>query len=156
MYLVAAGVLQTLSSAFSLPNRSWPHASAAEPGFTSSDRPRPSTPRTNLFAFSASSSQRGYAKKHETLLRALLLVMTIKCTGGETGEYFELAMPENLTSDLGSVSKLMSEVNSKDFPRVFEELLEQVHDFGSLFMEFGSSKNNRTKSQLNIVSVRRN
>ena len=45
--------------------------------------------------------------------------MTIKCTGGETGEYVELAMPKNLTSDLPSVSKLMSQKNFKRFSLEF-------------------------------------
>ncbi len=83
----------------------------------------------------------GIDRTARRLLRALLLVMTIKATGEETAEYIRLAMPDNLTDDLFAVSELVSEVSSEDFPEQFQILLQQVHDFGSICMNFGKEEN---------------
>jgi len=69
--------------------------------------------------------------------------MTIKGTEEESAEYIKLVMSENLTGDLKAVSELMTDVGTEDFPQRFQDLLQQVHDFGSLCMNFGSDTNTR-------------
>lgn len=75
------------------------------------------------------------------LLKALLLVMTIEGTDEETAEYIRLAMPDHLTGDLEAIGELKADVDSEDFPQRFQGLLQQLHDFGTLCMKFGSLSN---------------
>ncbi|MCW1924245.1 hypothetical protein OKA05_16885 [Luteolibacter arcticus] len=75
------------------------------------------------------------------LLKTLLLVMTIKGTDEETAEYSRFAMPDHLTDDLEAIGELKTDVDSDDFPQRFQALLQQLRDFGTLCMEFGSFSN---------------
>lgn len=81
------------------------------------------------------------------LLKALLLVMTIEGTDEETADYIRLAMPDHLTGDLEAIGELKADVGSDDFPQRFQALLQQLRDFGTICMEFGSIANSYTEPE---------
>ena len=86
----------------------------------------------------------GVDRTARKLLKMLLLTMTMKETEEGTAEYIRLAMSENLTGDLKAVSELRTDVDSEDFPQRFQNLLQEVRDFGSICVTFGSDTNTRT------------
>lgn len=87
----------------------------------------------------------GVDRTARRLLKMLILVMTIKKTNEETADYIRLAMPDHLNDDLKAIDELMNEVDSEDFAQVFQDLKQQIHAFGTLCVEFGSSENTRSK-----------
>ena len=81
----------------------------------------------------------GVDRTARRLLMTLLLVITIKRTSEETADYIRLTMPDHLTGDLKAIDELRSEIDSENFSPLFQDLQQQVHDFGSFCMEFGAS-----------------
>jgi len=89
----------------------------------------------------------GVDRTARKLIKMLLLTMTMKETDEETTEYIRLAMSESLTGDLKAVGELMTDVNSEDFPQRFQDLIQEVRDFGLICENFVADTNTRPSEE---------